>query len=185
MHLLCRHYKYLCRDVAFIICWMWVKWFPVIMAWRILNLYMEETAFKYGGYQQKYWISSRRQPTRGSPPEILRNVTHSLVLDEFFGMNSSNSCCWVLCSGYNDVTRDGTFDWFTVVGMFPFFRLQQTSVILINYFCLLLWHATLRLLSQITLFLLCASLGVESESRWLFVTYHWPFDITNYGMVSS
>jgi hypothetical protein len=45
-----------------------VKGVPVIAAWRVLELRMGETASRYGGSVQIYWISSLRQPARGSPP---------------------------------------------------------------------------------------------------------------------
>jgi hypothetical protein len=44
-----------------------VMWVPVITAWRVLGLRIEETASGWGRKQRIYWISSRGQTTRGCP----------------------------------------------------------------------------------------------------------------------
>jgi hypothetical protein len=40
----------------------------VTTAWWVLRLWMEETPSSFEGKLWIYWISSRREPTRGGPP---------------------------------------------------------------------------------------------------------------------
>jgi len=49
------------------------KWVLVTTLWRALRLRMEERP-QYGGQLRIYWIGSCQQPTRYSPPALLRNM---------------------------------------------------------------------------------------------------------------
>jgi len=88
-------------------------WVPVTTSWRFLGLRMEKTAFRYGGDQGMYWISSRRQPTRDGAP--------AWVLGERL---TSPHCKEPAC--YETLQRSSDLDGFSVTTLLTYLLTHST-----------------------------------------------------------